>query len=52
MEAKQEQKVLEKIYEIAKKLTIDGDVFTRSDLAYQLKSFNVDHDSNEITRLV
>lgn len=52
MEAKQEQKVLEKIYEIAKKLTIDGDVFTRSDLAYQLKSFNVGHDSNEITRLV
>ena len=52
MEKKQEHKILEKIYEIAKKLNNDGGTFTRSDLAYELKSFGIESDSQEITRLV
>ena len=52
MEKKQEHKILEKIYEIAKKLNNEGGTFTRSDLAYELKSFGIESDSQEITRLV
>ena len=52
MEKKQEQKIFERIYEIAKKQNSEGGTFTRSDLAYELKSFGIESDSHEVTRLV
>jgi len=52
MEQKEEHKVLERIYEIAKKLKNEGETFTRSDLAYELKSLGIESDSQEITKLV
>lgn len=48
----QEQKIFERIYEIARKLRSDGETLTRSDLAYELKPLKVGQDSQEITRLV
>jgi hypothetical protein len=52
MEKGKEQKVIERIHEIAKKLKSEGGSFTRSDLAYELKSFGIESDSHEITKLV
>lgn len=52
MEKGKDQKVIERIHEIAKKLNSEGETLTRSDLAYELKSFGIESDSQEITRLV
>ena len=48
----QEQKIIERINEIARKLRSDGETLTRSDLAYELKPLKDGQDSQEITRLV
>ena len=48
----QEQKIIERINEIARKLRSEGETLTRSDLAYELKPLIDGQDSQEITRLV
>lgn len=48
----QEQKIIERIHEIARKLRSEGETLTRSDLAYELKPLIDGQDSQEITKLV
>ena len=52
MVMEQEQKIIERINEIARKLRSEGETLTRSDLAYELKPLKDGQDSQEITKLV
>lgn len=40
------------IKQIADKLVKDGDKYTRADLAYELKMWGIDYDSEEVSKLV
>lgn len=40
------------IKQIADKLVKDGDKFSRADLAYELKMWGIDHDSEDVSKLV
>ena len=40
------------IKQIADKLVKDGNKFSRADLAYELKMWGIDHDSEEVSKLV
>ena len=48
----QTEKILSKIRDIAVKLNHDGAVYTRADLAYELKTCGIANDSIEVSRLV
>ena len=44
--------LLNKIKSLADQLTEAGETMTRADLAYELKDFGYDSDSNDITKVV